>query len=99
MASEFRTGVLRWLPLLAAVAVVACLVAWLWLSQPPANGMDGMAQSLPAPDATPIPSVITPAGTIEAPEFRGIVLWLNSEPLDMSELRGKVVLIDFWTYS
>ena len=99
MASEFRTWVLRWLPLLAAVAVMVSLAAYLWLSQPPAHGIDGMAQSLSPPDATPIPSVITPAGTIEAPEFRGIVRWLNSEPLDMFELRGRVVLIDFWTYS
>ena len=35
----------------------------------------------------------------KAPEFVGISNWLNSEPLAMSELRGKVVLIDFWTYT
>jgi cytochrome c biogenesis protein CcdA/thiol-disulfide isomerase/thioredoxin len=34
-----------------------------------------------------------------APEFRGIVRWLNSEPLTLAGLRGRVVLIDFWTYS
>ena len=34
-----------------------------------------------------------------APEFVGIVDWENSKPLTMSGLRGKVVLIDFWTYS
>jgi thiol-disulfide isomerase/thioredoxin len=34
-----------------------------------------------------------------APEFDRIDLWLNSEPLRMDDLRGKVVLIDFWTYS
>ena len=34
-----------------------------------------------------------------APEFTGIVDWENSPPLKMSALRGKVVLIDFWTYS
>ncbi len=33
------------------------------------------------------------------PEFRGISRWLNSEPLTLSGLRGRVVLIDFWTYS
>ena len=32
-----------------------------------------------------------------APEFAGIERWLNSEPLMLSELRGKVVLVDFWT--
>jgi cytochrome c biogenesis protein CcdA/thiol-disulfide isomerase/thioredoxin len=34
-----------------------------------------------------------------APNFGGIDLWLNSRPLTMQQLRGKVVLIDFWTYS
>lgn len=34
-----------------------------------------------------------------APEFRGLEIWLNSKPLTMAELRGKVVLVDFWTYS
>ena len=33
-----------------------------------------------------------------APEFGGLT-WLNSKPLTMSELKGKVVLVDFWTYS
>lgn len=34
-----------------------------------------------------------------APEFTGIDHWLNSKPLTLQGLRGKVVLIDFWTYS
>ena len=34
-----------------------------------------------------------------APELAGIHSWLNSGPLDLQSLRGKVVLIDFWTYS
>lgn len=34
-----------------------------------------------------------------APEFTGIDKWLNSEPLTMQGLRGKVVLVDFWTYT
>lgn len=34
-----------------------------------------------------------------APEIAGITAWINSEPLTLSELKGKVVLIDFWTYS
>jgi cytochrome c biogenesis protein CcdA/thiol-disulfide isomerase/thioredoxin len=34
-----------------------------------------------------------------APEFAGIEAWQNSAPLTIKELQGKVVLIDFWTYS
>jgi thiol-disulfide isomerase/thioredoxin len=37
-----------------------------------------------------------------APEFRGIERWLNTpggRPVSIGELRGKVVLVDFWTYS
>jgi cytochrome c biogenesis protein CcdA/thiol-disulfide isomerase/thioredoxin len=34
-----------------------------------------------------------------APELTGIATWINSNPLTMESLRGKVVLIDFWTYS
>jgi len=37
---------------------------------------------------------------IKAPEFVGITNWLNTQkPLLLSELRGKAVLIDFWTYT
>jgi thiol-disulfide isomerase/thioredoxin len=38
----------------------------------------------------------------KAPNFTGIVDWLNTpgnKPLSLSQLRGKVVLVDFWTYS
>ncbi|OEC95951.1 thioredoxin family protein (plasmid) [Rhizobium sp. AB2/73] len=34
-----------------------------------------------------------------APPFSGATGWLNSAPLDWSQLRGKVVLVNFWTYS
>lgn len=34
-----------------------------------------------------------------APELVGIEAWINSPPLRISELKGKVILIDFWTYS
>jgi cytochrome c biogenesis protein CcdA/thiol-disulfide isomerase/thioredoxin len=34
-----------------------------------------------------------------APDFTGITNWLNSKPLTLASLRGRVVLIDFWTYT
>lgn len=42
--------------------------------------------------------VIKP-GTVDAPEFPPGLNWLNTErPLTIRELRGKIVLLDFWTY-
>jgi cytochrome c biogenesis protein CcdA/thiol-disulfide isomerase/thioredoxin len=37
--------------------------------------------------------------TLKAPDFAGIQEWINSPPLTIRDLRGKVVLVDFWTYS
>jgi cytochrome c biogenesis protein CcdA/thiol-disulfide isomerase/thioredoxin len=34
-----------------------------------------------------------------APEFVGLQTWINSNPLTLASLKGKVVLVDFWTYS
>jgi len=38
-------------------------------------------------------------GHSATPEFDGISGWLNSPPLTLESLRGKVVLVQFWTYS
>src|SRR6185369_14859560 len=35
-----------------------------------------------------------------APDFVGITKWLNTDkPLSINDLKGKVVLVDFWTYT
>ena len=33
-----------------------------------------------------------------APDFTGLSNWFNSAPLKLADLRGKVVLVNFWTY-
>jgi thiol-disulfide isomerase/thioredoxin len=38
------------------------------------------------------------AASAAAPNFVGISKWFNSAPLSIGDLRGKVVLVDFWTY-
>jgi len=39
------------------------------------------------------------AGKVNAPDFPDGVDWLNAErPLRMADLRGKLVLLDFWTF-
>lgn len=35
----------------------------------------------------------------KAVEFIGLEGWINSRPLELQKLKGKVVLVDFWTYS
>lgn len=37
--------------------------------------------------------------TYPAPPIEGIDAWINSPPLHIKDLKGKVVLVDFWTYS
>jgi cytochrome c biogenesis protein CcdA/thiol-disulfide isomerase/thioredoxin len=48
-------------------------------------------------------SAAKPSGDLpvegEIPSFAGATLWLNSPPLTAEALRGKVVVVDFWTYS
>ena len=39
------------------------------------------------------------AGQVAAPEFPAGLEWVNTDrPLTMDELRGKIVILDFWTY-
>jgi thiol-disulfide isomerase/thioredoxin len=50
---------------------------------------------------TQVPEVVAampPAGEI-LPEFQGIRAWLNSAPLTTADLKGNVVLVQFWTFA
>ncbi len=62
-------------------------VAWLTRTLHDATGGTAMAAS-----ATPTPEARN------APEFDGLEHWQNAAPLSMAQLRGKVVLVDFWTF-
>jgi thiol-disulfide isomerase/thioredoxin len=53
-------------------------------------------RNVPLP-ATPTGSVLPVEG--EMPSLSGATGWLNSTPLTATGLRGKVVLVNFWTYS
>src|ERR1700735_3405768 len=44
-------------------------------------------------------SVSGDTATEVQPDLSGATAWINSAPLTLSSLRGKVVLVDFWTYS
>ncbi|MGO8738487.1 cytochrome c biogenesis protein DipZ [Rhodoblastus sp.] len=56
-------------------------------------GDSGAARTEPARLASNLPDLGP------APELSGAVAWLNSSPLTLKALKGKVVLVDFWTYS
>jgi thiol-disulfide isomerase/thioredoxin len=40
-----------------------------------------------------------PASSVTLPPFTGALQWFNSAPLTPQALRGKVVIVNFWTYS
>ena len=52
----------------------------------------------PPPEDLALRSVGSTVGD-KAPEFTGLNSWINSDPLTLEQLRGKVVLVDFWTYT
>ncbi len=60
---------------------------------PPADGADAAMRSA----ATDPVSQLSDEGDL--PSLDGAVQWLNTPPLKAQDLRGKVVLVDFWTYS
>lgn len=37
------------------------------------------------------------ANSVRAPEFPPDLEWINSRPLSLADLRGKLVILDFWT--
>jgi cytochrome c biogenesis protein CcdA/thiol-disulfide isomerase/thioredoxin len=62
------------------------------------EGLIGMLRPAPAQHVTQVAGSTLPIeGTM--PELNGAVAWLNSPPLTRASLRGKVVVVDFWTYS
>jgi thiol-disulfide isomerase/thioredoxin len=75
---------MRKLPAFIAAALLGC-------SAITAIAAASAATSATAPAAAP--------AAAPAPDFAGIEQWHNSAPLTMQQLRGKVVLVDFWTYT
>ena len=74
----------------------------------PAAPANAALPSTPMPDpARPRPRILAVASAdlpefpvlSQAPELSGVGPWHNSAPLRLSDQRGKVVLVDFWSYS
>ncbi|MEM3086635.1 MAG: thioredoxin family protein [Halobacteria archaeon] len=82
------------LALPVALALIASTIVG--LEQLRAGGGAGPAP----PVASGIPASAAALKGPAAPELRGIAGYLNTEPnLTLSSLRGRAVLVDFWTYS
>ena len=86
------TGLLTRLSTLSTARIEQGLLDAVPGAQPAAPPMMMMAGADAAGDA-PLPV----EGTL--PALDGATGWLNSPPLTVQQLRGKVVLVDFWTYS
>jgi len=67
------------------IIIAALLLAMAFAAKPEKREKEYMSQSY--------------AGKQKAPEFPAGLDWLNTDhPLSIAELKGKVVLLDFWTY-
>ena len=96
------------LAVLAGVAAIALGLDTGLLSRASLAGTSALEQGLldrlgPMPmsaaegAATPASQTLPVEGAL--PSLAGATAWLNSPPLTAEGLRGKVVLVDFWTYS
>ncbi|WP_223459079.1 MULTISPECIES: cytochrome c biogenesis protein DipZ [unclassified Pseudomonas] len=67
----------------------------------PRNSGAMMAQNTTSGGAVQVAEISPGTLPVEGnlPPLEGAVQWLNSPPLDAQALKGKVVLVDFWTYS
>lgn len=64
-----------------------------------ARGEPGNPQAGPPGGPPPLPAASPEATQPEAALSSTGITWINSRPLTMRALRGKVVLIDFWEYT
>ena len=82
----------------AGVAVIALGWDTRFLSRFTLLSTANTEQKLIAKLVQPSPATVV-AETSGMPSLAGATQWLNSMPLSSEMLRGKVVLVDFWTYS
>jgi len=82
------------------VSVILCAISvslWLILNLSPALGIDWASKVRASQEG--LEMATQDGDRIRAPELTGARGWLNTDkPLTLSALKGKVVLLDFWTY-
>lgn len=69
---------------LLAAALLSVPLASTWRAPSPLQGAEAEGQPVSL--------------SVPAPDFQGIDTWLNSEPLTWPGLRGRVVVVHFWTF-
>jgi len=100
IALGLDTGLLARLSTASTGGIEQALVGKLTSKSPTGNGT--MMAQIPAAGgamkvADKAPGTLPVEGQL--PPLNGAVQWLNSPPLNVQALKGKVVLVDFWTYS
>ncbi|WP_415766587.1 cytochrome c biogenesis protein DipZ [Pseudomonas sp. ZB1P45] len=100
IALGLDTGILARVSTASTGGIEQALVGRLAGKSP--NGSGAMMAQVPASGsamkvADKAPGALTIEGNL--PSLDGAVQWLNSPPLTVQALKGKVVLVDFWTYS
>jgi cytochrome c biogenesis protein CcdA/thiol-disulfide isomerase/thioredoxin len=101
-------GVEEWIRRALGVAVLAAVAAVAFgldrgvLTRLSLASTGGLEQRLLDRFHPPKPIVLTQTIDISdsvKPDLSGATAWINSPPLTLESLHGKVVLVDFWTYS
>ncbi|SHH82073.1 cytochrome c biogenesis protein DipZ [Pollutimonas bauzanensis] len=101
IVSGLDTGVLARLSVASTTRLEDALIAKLTPGKVRTDMANGSGMSGSMRGAAEAAAGSVPALPVEGvlPALSGAVQWLNSPPLSAQDLRGKVVLIDFWTYS
>jgi cytochrome c biogenesis protein CcdA/thiol-disulfide isomerase/thioredoxin len=108
IALGLDTGILTRISTASTSSLEQSLVGSLTGKSGDSNLMQGgamMAQNIPGSDqgGAMMMAAKTTSDSLpvegQLPDLKGAVQWLNSEPLTAEQLKGKVVLVDFWTYS
>ncbi len=98
IALGLDTGLLARLSYASTASLEQAVLDKLHTARSPAPSSEVASNSMMALDTTsPFHADLPIEG--QAPSLDGAVEWLNSPPLTTEQLRGKVVLVDFWTYS
>ena len=86
------SAIIRFVRGFAAMMIIAAMVSLMTVGSEFAQEKQEEKKSMP-----PKNSIFE--GEVNAPDFPSGLEWLNTEkPLSLRDLRGKIVLLDFWTY-